>query len=105
MLCPPHSVFPVYADKYLYVVYMNSIIHEIESTKLCYEVYTDKLLYEKNMNKEQYESISNKFCSVLYCTYTQLMYKISILNSYERYENHVIRIMLYENSVIEFWYA
>ena len=28
------------------------------------------------------------------------MHKISVLNSYGRYENPVIRIMLYENSVI-----
>ena len=33
------------------------------------------------------------------------MYKISVLNSYGRYENLVIRIMLYENSVIEVCYT
>ena len=33
------------------------------------------------------------------------MYKISVMNSYERYENPVIRIMLYENSIIDFCYT
>ena len=38
-------------------------------------------------------------------TYGYLLYKISVMNSYERYENHVIRIMLYENSVVELCYT
>ena len=33
------------------------------------------------------------------------MYKISVMNSYGRYENSVIRSMLYENSVIDFCYT
>ena len=55
LLCygPSHSVFSVYAGKYLYVVYMNNMIHEIKSTQLCYVIYTDKHLYDKNMNNEQ----------------------------------------------------
>ena len=39
MLCPSHSLLPVYAGKYLYVVYMTNMIYEIESNKLCFVVY------------------------------------------------------------------
>ena len=46
MLCPYHSLLPVHADKYLYVI--------------C------KHLYDKNLNNEQEESIRNLFCSVMY---------------------------------------
>ena len=55
LLCygPSHSVFSVYAGKYLYVVYMNDMIHEIKSTQLCSMIYTDKHLYDKNMNNEK----------------------------------------------------
>ena len=27
MLCPSHSLLPVYAGKYLYVVYLNKVIY------------------------------------------------------------------------------
>ena len=53
VLCSSHSLLPVYADKYLYVVYMNNMIHEIKSTKFSSVIYTDKHLYDKNMNNEQ----------------------------------------------------
>ena len=78
VLCSSHSLLSVYAGKYLYIVYMNNMIHEIKSTKLCYVVYTSKHLYDKNMKNEQEESIRNKFCSVMYYTYGYLLYKISI---------------------------
>ena len=35
MLCSSHSLLPVYAGKYLYVVYMNNMIHETKSTQFC----------------------------------------------------------------------
>ena len=52
VLCSSHSLLPVYAGKYLYVVYMNNMILEIKSTQLCYVIYTNKHLYDKNMNNE-----------------------------------------------------
>ena len=47
-----HSLLPVYAGKYLYVVYMNNMIHEIKSTQFCSVIYTNKHLHDKNMNNE-----------------------------------------------------
>ena len=67
MLCSSHSVLEVYAGKYLYVVYLNNKIHK--------NVYIDT-----NLKIEQEESIRNMLCFVLY------LYKISVLDSYGRYE-------------------
>ena len=53
VLCSSHSLLPIYAGKYLYLVYMNNMIHEIKSTQFCSVVYTGKQLYDKNMNYEQ----------------------------------------------------
>ena len=53
VLCSFHSLLPIYVGKYLYVVYMNNMIHGIKSTQLCSVIYTDNHLYDKNMNNEQ----------------------------------------------------
>ena len=80
MLCLYHSLLPVYASKYLYAIYLNNMTYE-------------NIYMIRNLNNEPEESISNQFCSVLYCTYGYLLYKIPILNSYGRYENPVIRMI------------
>ena len=61
------------------------------------------MTYDKNLNNEQEESIRNQFCYVMYLQvpfvqdlYSELLREI---------RNSIIRIMLYENFVIEFCYT
>ena len=39
VLCPSHSLLPVYAGKYLYVVYMNNMRYEIKVIQFYSVVY------------------------------------------------------------------
>ena len=61
------------------------------------------MTYDKNLNNEQEKGIRNQFCYVMYLRvpfvqdlYSELLREI---------RNSVIRIMLYENFVIEFCYT
>ena len=66
-------------------------------------VYTCKHSFDKNPNNEQEESIRNQLCFVMYLWVPSVQDLCSEL--LREICNYVIRIMLYENSVIEFCYT
>ena len=66
-------------------------------------IYTSKLLYDKNLNNELEESIRNQFISVMYLRVPSVQDLFSEL--LQEIRNSVIRIMLYENSIIELCYT